>query len=180
MKKYFKIIITLVVTLFALFIIFRLAGFRIYRYAPAAVSMHPSISPGDRVLCKLGNYKSEDVVRGMIILISHKNYSYPITKRIITVEDDSVKIKKGKIYINDSLLNEPYAVYSKDKNLNQHIFDVDSVVVGKNELFVLGDNRNNSMDSRNSKFGLISTDAIIGKPLFILWSDDKSKIVSKP
>jgi len=176
MKKHFKYLISIVLIIFLAFLIFRIAGFRIYKYAPVAASMPPTISPGDRLLCKMSAYNSNDIDRGIIVLISHKNYQYPITKRVIAKEDDRIRIVKEKTYLNDSLLNEPYDVYTVDNNLNQDIFDMDSTVVSKNKLFVMGDNRNNSVDSRNSKFGLISTDAIIGKPLIILWSEDKSKI----
>jgi signal peptidase I len=54
--------------------------------------------------------------------------------------------------------------------------DVNKVRVPKNSLFVMGDNREHSLDSRYSEFGLIDVNQIVGKPLWVLWSDNKKKI----
>ena len=56
------------------------------------------------------------------------------------------------------------------------IYNIDSIIIGKDKIFVMGDNRNNSFDSRNTEFGTVDINDIVGKPLIILWSNNKNKI----
>lgn len=83
-------------------------------------------------------------------------------KRIIAVPGDKVIIKDGAIYINDKLYNDKF---SEEPILNAGIAD-SVVTVGENEYFVLGDNRNNSEDSRFDSIRNVSKEDIVGKVWF--------------
>lgn len=89
-----------------------------------------------------------------------------LVKRVIGVPGDVVDIKDGNVYINNEMLSEDYAKgYTYDNGI------ATPITVGENQLFVLGDNREVSEDSRN--FGLISYDQIEGKAVFRLYPFQK-------
>ncbi len=80
-------------------------------------------------------------------------------KRIIGLPGDTIEVREDGVYRNGEQLEEPY-VYSAEV-LEYGNWDGQTWTVGKNQLFVMGDNRNHSMDSRD--IGLISQDAVLGK-----------------
>jgi signal peptidase I len=139
--------------------------------------MQPTITPGDICLCKMNNkYHSKELKRGMVILFKHKDYDFILTKRLIAKEDDLVEIKNKKILINKEIIEEPYINGTEKENIDNPICDIDSILIGNDKIFVMGDNRNKSLDSRNAEFGLVNISDIVGKPLLILWSKNKKKI----
>ena len=84
-------------------------------------------------------------------------------KRIIGLPGDTVKINQGKIYLNDIRIKEPYLNNDKYKDLS----DFGPVTISNRHVFVLGDNRWVSNDSRN--WGVLSYDFIIGEPMIKYW-----------
>ncbi len=177
MKKYFKLILILLVFLVIGLFALKALGFKIYRYSPAALSMFPTISPGDICLCKMKeNYKSGDIRKQMIVLLKHEAYDFVLTKRIIATEGDLIAFSNDTTYLNKTPFEEPYAFFSEIGNLDNNLNNIDSLRVDKDKVFVMGDNRHNSCDSRNPDFGLVNVKDIVGRSLFILWSKDSRKI----
>jgi signal peptidase I len=181
-KKIIKIIILLLVIVFVLFLATRLAGYRAMRYpADVGSSMYPTITPGDSWLCKMkGGYSAEDLKPGMVILFPKEGYTFFLTKRIIAVENQTVTVRGRETFVDGERIEEPYAFYSGEKpsgmNVPHTSSEVASVKVPEGKLFVMGDNRDNSFDSRDPEFGFIDVEDIVGRPIFILWSKDKSRI----
>ena len=104
--------------------------------------------------------------RGDIIVIKKKvkDGDY-IIKRVIGQGGDTIRIKNNKVYVNDEVLDEPYI--NEPMNKNEDI----RITVPKGYLFVMGDNRNNSLDSRSNEIGLINVDKeVVGKAIFSLSS----------
>lgn len=91
-----------------------------------------------------------------------------LIKRVIGIEGDTIDIKDGCVYVNNKKLYEPY---EKGKTLPKGLKT--PVTVGKNELFVLGDNRSVSIDSR--EIGLVRLDQVEGKAIFRIYPFDKFK-----
>lgn len=83
-------------------------------------------------------------------------------KRVIGIPGDEIEIKNGRVYVNGRELNEPYA-----KGITYGEGAKFPLIVKKDKVFVLGDNRQNSHDSRH--IGLIDIDRIKGKAVFRIW-----------
>lgn len=114
-----------------------------------------------------------------IVVIAHaENYGKPIIKRVIAVGGQTVKLdfENDKLYVDGIELNEPYIKGSTfsgnegDKYLPLN--DDGSFVVPENKVFVMGDNRYVSLDSRSEKIGLIDRNDIIGKAQFVVFPFD--------
>jgi signal peptidase I len=122
-------------------------------------SMERTLSSGDRLLMKYLK-DAEDLQYGDVIVVDVSGYSNSgsrgnyLIKRLIAKEGDKVKFEKGDMYIwyagteGYVLLNEPYAYY-----FNRDGYHCSEYTVGEGEIFFLGDNRNNSCDSRFKEIG---------------------------
>lgn len=127
-------------------------------------SMKNTLHSGDRIIISNMNYKPN---YSDIVVVSVKSISDPIIKRVIALGGDTVEIdyKNHKVLVNDKEINEPYIkeamMPAGDGPLNL------TVPIGS--IFVMGDNRNNSMDSRFGAVGTIDTRYIIGHAIFRLF-----------
>lgn len=144
-------------------------------------SMSPVLENSEKVLVDKISYTLKNPKRFDIIVYKSKsdNNQYYI-KRIIGLPGESVTITDSKIYITASdgekwELKDPYCTVDKYESG----YAENTVYVGGNEYFVLGDNRNLSEDSRFSYVGNISKDDIIGKAWFIVSPIKKLGFVSK-
>jgi signal peptidase I len=88
-------------------------------------------------------------------------------KRIIGLPGETVQIIDGKVYINNKLLKENYG--KEVISIDREGIAAKPVMLGKGDYFVLGDNRNHSMDSRDPEVGNISKSSIIGKAWVRVW-----------
>ncbi len=123
------------------------------------VSMQPTLSDGDNLIVDKLSYRFHDPDRFDIIVFPQEDGRYFI-KRIIGLPGENVQIDEvGFIYINGEKLMESYGKeVMRDPGLAK-----DGIDLGADEYFVLGDNRNNSMDSRMEEVGLIAKNRIIGR-----------------
>jgi signal peptidase I len=107
--------------------------------------------------------------RGAIIAFHYpKDPSLTFLKRVVAVGGDSVEIRDSIVYVNGIPQFEPYAVHKHPKWLRHD--DMPVRYVPRGELFVLGDNRDNSDDSRF--WGTVPVGNVVGEPLMIVWSYD--------
>mgnify|MGYP001072053864 CR=1 FL=1 len=132
-------------------------------------SMEPMLSNGDNLIVDKITYRFRDPQRFDIIVFPYKyqEKTYYI-KRIIGLPGETVQIDDdGKIYINGEVLDEGYGrevIRPETVGLAR-----DPVVLGPDEYFVLGDNRNNSTDSRAATVGNIKREDIIGRAWVRIW-----------
>lgn len=173
-RKQWKIVYDAVATLETAVIILILLFSLVLR--PAAVignSMLPNFSGGDRVAC-IHSFSGYE--RGDVIIISHATRKdESIIKRVIAVGGDTVDIDfyKGTVSVNGQVLDEPYV--STPTNLS---YDMTfPVTVPEGKLFVLGDNRNDSLDSRSTDIGFINENKVLGKVVFRFYPFDRIKII---
>ena len=131
-------------------------------------SMLPTLHENDyliinRMVYRMGEPKNGDVIVFKSDLEKNDGTTKDLVKRIIGVAGDKVVIKDGKVYLNDKLLDETYLSEGMDTT-----GDVD-IVVPEGKLFVLGDNREVSLDSRYEQVGLVDVNDVEGKVLVRLY-----------
>lgn len=127
-------------------------------------AMLPSFHDGDKIFIdkSLNNLKRGDV----ITFLYPKNQTKWYFKRIIGLPGEKVEIRDGTVLINDSKIDEPYV----DQNFNQSKQNTRSQIIPENQYFVLGDNRDNSSDSR--AWGMLDHNLIMGK-YYMTYSEAK-------
>lgn len=128
-------------------------------------SMDPTLVDGQRGLALLNRFNLYEPKVNDIVLVKKDSYSDRILiKRVIAISGDKVEIKDNSLYVNDELIEEPYI---KEPMITQDV----SLVLGDDEIYVLGDNRNNSADSRLPNIGSINyKDEVIGELIYNLKS----------
>ena len=126
-------------------------------------SMEPTLSSGDiLMLLKTKNYQC-----GELCCISWQNKM--LLKRVIALPGDTVEMDaEGNVYRNGALVDEPYLT---EKCLGECDMTF-PFQVPEDQLFVLGDRRSTSIDSRSSAIGCVSYEQMIGRVLFRLWSTE--------
>ncbi len=127
-------------------------------------SMEPTISVGDKFLVNKIIYKIQEPKRGDIIVFK-TNASEDAAlhiRRVIGVPGDTVQIKEGRIWVNGKIYNEGLDL---PKMTNAGLAE-NAISLQSEEYFVLGDNRNNSEDSRYGDIGLVEEKFITGKIWF--------------
>lgn len=173
-KKKKKIVSFLKETLSSIFIVILVSSIILYFFSIAVVdghSMDPTLYDSEKLLLFQKAYSlNKEPERGDIIVIKKKveDGDY-IIKRVIGESGDELKIENDEVYINGKLINEPY-IYEPMVN-NEYI----NIIIPDGYVFVMGDNRNKSLDSRSSDIGLVNiTNEIVGKAIFSI--SDFSKI----
>ena len=131
-------------------------------------SMLPTIQLEDRVIVDKFFFKNFDHISPGDIIVFHPPASAHATedyiKRVVGLAGDKLEIRNQTTYINNQPLYEPYVVY-QSKN------DYGPIVIPADSVFVMGDNRNNSADSR--EWGFLPTKNITGRTLFRYWPMDQ-------
>lgn len=130
------------------------------RVVVSGSSMEPYLSDGDMKIVNKVKYRFSEPERFDVIVFPNPNdTSSFLIKRIIGLPGETIQIRKGTIYINGEVLHEDYGLeVMRDEGIA-----LEKINIGTGEYFVLGDNRNNSLDSRNMTIGLISKENIIGR-----------------
>ncbi len=162
MKKFFKELLSTILYLAVIFVLtFLFITFVMQRTEVSGSSMEPTLQDGDSLLIEKVSYRFSSPKRFDIIVFPYQygNDQYFI-KRIIGLPGESIRIDyDGKIYINGEVLEENYgAEVIMDPGRAET-----EVVLGDDEFFVMGDNRNHSMDSRDISVGSISKEDITGR-----------------
>ena len=133
-------------------------------------SMNNTLNNGDLVLLFKAKYKFSDVKRFDVVSFNYEDTKYLI-KRVIGLPGEHIEYKDNKLYINGNYVEEERDFETDDFKLE----DLGYEVIPDDMYFVLGDNRENSLDSR--EIGLIKKEDIIGKVIFRLWPINGIKLI---
>ena len=155
-KKFIKT--TVVINMLICSIIIILSKFYWIGYIPSE-SMSQTLEVGQRVICDktVDEYNRQDII---VFEFEEENVTSLYVKRIIGLPGDVIEIKFGAVFVNGGTIDEGYlaeGTITNDKG-------TDTYVVPEGCVFVLGDNRCNSIDSRN--YGFIDIDDIQGKVIY--------------
>lgn len=136
-------------------------NFVIQRTIVDGSSMKPTLADGDNIIVSKMSYWFSEPERFDIIVFTYdKKNSIHYIKRVIGLPGDTVQIINGSVYINGELLKED--VYGS-ASMNYAGIASEPITLGEGEYFVLGDNRNESSDSRMADVGIIHAEQIEGK-----------------
>lgn len=137
-------------------------------------SMETTLSDGDQLIVDKISYRFRDPNRYDIVVFPYqyeKNTYY--IKRIIGLPGETVQIVDGYVYIDGQKLDEHYG----NEVMENPGLATDPVVLGDDEYFVLGDNRNNSQDSRAANVGVIHRDDLLGRAWIRIWPFNKFGVI---
>ena len=133
-------------------------------------SMNNTLNNGDMVLLYKAGYKIGDVERFDVISFYYDETKYLI-KRVIGLPGEHVAYKDNKLYINGEYIEENRDFITEDFDLNELGYDV----IPDDMYFVLGDNRENSLDSR--EIGLVKKEDIVGEAIVRVWPITSIKLI---
>ncbi|MBQ7858613.1 MAG: signal peptidase I [Faecalibacterium sp.] len=136
-------------------------------------SMHPTLEPNDRLIIHAAGYQPQ---RGdVIVLDAYIDYVKPLVKRIIALGGDTVDIDAatGTVSVNGQALQEDY-IAEPIRVMGDVEFPL---VVPDGTVFVLGDNRNGSTDSRDSDVGCVDARDVLGKAVFRISPFDRMGVI---
>ncbi|WP_037322887.1 signal peptidase I [Ruminococcus sp. NK3A76] len=159
---------------FAIFMVILVLTFIVRVVEVEGPSMEDTLHDGDRLLLTHFNYTPE---RGDIVVLNSSGLDETIIKRVIAVEGDTISIDftSGTVTLNGEVLKEDYI---KEITLRREGRDIDNLKIGEGQVFVMGDNRNHSTDSRSEAVGVVNTDDILGKAVFRIYPVDNIGKVS--
>lgn len=126
-------------------------------------SMIPTLINNEDMLVEKVSYWFQDPTRGDMVICFYPGYTESCVKRVIGLPGETISITDGMIYIDGTMLDE------SDYWNGDIIGDMDPVTVGAREVFVVGDNRNGSKDSRNSYVGCIPYSKVVGRVIAVVW-----------
>jgi len=127
----------------------------------SGLSMAPRIASGEYVLINTVAYRLGTFERGDIVAFKHERSAPSVyLKRIIGLPGDRIMVRAGTVYINGVKLHEPYVQFADRRSFKE-------VAVPPGALYVLGDNRANSDDSRF--WGFVETAQVVGKAVAGVW-----------
>lgn len=142
-------------------------------------SMEPTFESGDYIFTSKITYRFRPPERGDVVVFrSPRNQDIEFIKRVIGLPGDVVMIHDQEIYVNDNIINEPYIAAKTPLWEGGFIKDGMPYLVPDGELFVMGDNRPRSSDSR--EFGSIEETSIIGQVFYRYFPTDKMGKIINP
>lgn len=173
-----EIIETLLYIVFVAVIVWFVITFVGQRTEVSGDSMYSTLEDGDNLWINKMAYRFRDPQRFDIVVFPYKDSDVYYIKRVIGLPGETIRIDEdGIIYINDKPLEEDYGYEVISPNMLGRAQD--EILLGEDEYFVMGDNRNNSKDSRVEEVGNIHRDEFEGKAGLRIWPFSKFGKIDK-
>ncbi len=170
-QELIELLIQIIVILVICYVIVTFVGQRTVVSGP---SMMPTLEHKDNLIVDKLSYRFHDPERFDVVVFDYQDGRHFI-KRIIGLPGETVQIINGQVYIDGMLLESD--IYGSEPMMNAGRA-MEPIIVGQDEYFVLGDNRNGSKDSRVDEVGNIKKEKIEGKAWVRIWPLNKIGFVS--
>ena len=147
----------------AVVLAFLIRQFIVELYIVDGPSMRPTLQSQERLVVNKFIYSLRTPEKGEILVFKYpRDQSRDFIKRVIATPGDTIEIKDGRVYVNDQMLNEDYIL---EKTRSEY----PKATVPDGTVFVMGDNRNNSEDSRFADVGFVPYSLIKGQAMLVFW-----------
>lgn len=142
-------------------------------------SMVPTFHDGEYIFTSKVTFKFRSIERGDVVVFkSPRNPDLEYIKRVIGVSGDTIRITQGTVFVNNKALEEPYIADRTNLWEGGYIHEDEIVTVPDKKLWVMGDNRPRSSDSRD--FGPIETESLIGQVFYRYFPPNRMGIIKNP
>mgnify|MGYP001035283346 FL=1 len=170
-RRLWRSLVDIIETLLLALVLFLAINLVTARIRVDGQSMEPTLATGQLVVVNKLAYRLGDPATGdIVVFFFPRDPEQEYIKRLIGLPGDEVKIEDGAVYVNGQALDEPY--------LAIHPNYTGSWVVPSGQVFVLGDNRNNSSDSH--RWGTVPLEYIVGKAVLVYWPPTEWKLLNAP
>ncbi len=164
---------------------------RTFIFTPTIVSgpsMLPNFHDGERLIVNKFIYYIKEPSRGEVIVF-HAPEEKDYIKRVIALPGDTIRVIGDRVYVNGEVIDEPYlqevlkAAEESGRPYNHFNYKmsengIEEVIVPENSLFVMGDNRSQSKDSRMESVGFVPMDEVVGRVDIVFWPLKNVRIVN--
>jgi signal peptidase I len=142
-------------------------------------SMVPTFHDGEYIFTSKVTYKFRHIERGDVVVFkSPRNPDLEYIKRVIGLPGDSVRITRGIVFINNRALDEPYTSDKTNLWEGGYIHEDEIITVPQDQIWVMGDNRPRSSDSRD--FGPVYISSLIGQVFYRYFPADRIGVIKNP
>ena len=141
------------------------------QFAVEGTSMLTTLHPSDRVLVNKLSYRLHDPRRGDVVVlkrIESNSQERDLIKRVVALPGETIEYRDCQLFIDGALLNEPY-LDPQIVSPNRCGADQPAVDVQSDHVFVMGDNRGGSLDSRDASVSQIAYSNLIGRAFVVMW-----------
>jgi signal peptidase I len=141
------------------------------QFAVEGTSMLTTLHPDDRVLVNKLSYRLHDPRRGDVVVLKRietNSQERDLIKRVVGLPGETIEYRGCQLYVNGGLVNEPYLdpqIVSPDRCGA----DQEPIQIEPEHVFVMGDNRGGSLDSRDGSVGQVAYDNLIGRAFVVMW-----------
>ena len=162
---------------FTIIAIYTLVNLLSMRYIVHGRSMDPTFGERQFLIVSRVHYWFEQPERGDVVVFhAPSKLDEDYIKRVIGVPGDRIEFRDQQLYVNDEVLDEPYLTEACSQfSCRDEVWDN----VPRDSYFVLGDNRNSSVDSRRVSVGFVKRELMVGKVLFRYWPLEKLGLIDR-